>query len=71
MKKKRYLISHKPEKFQALNSGGITHILKIKTIKFFGLIKTIHEQSYIIPERANYTAYINHWDKLIETGKSF
>lgn len=66
---KTYLQSYEPEIYQALNSEGMTYILEVIEVRFFGLIKTRKKITYTIPDFHNSKGYFSHWDKLIETQK--
>jgi len=67
--KKTYLISYKPEMYQALNSNGTTHILELKTLWLWGMFKTQSETRYTVPHHADYNSFINNWNDLIKNKK--
>jgi hypothetical protein len=63
---KVYLLKYKPQRFQALNSGGFTYDLTTLEVKFFGLFKSEKEVKYTVPEHASIKTYTDHWDNIIE-----
>jgi len=62
---KKYLTGYKLNELQSLNTHGLCYTLKIKVVKFFGLIKRVHKQQFIIPYGNDTKAYEKFWDGLI------
>ena len=70
MFKKTYLESYRMDKLQPLNSGCWHFTLALKHVWFWGLFATKGATEYLLPDHHSFTKTTEHWDQLIENGKS-
>jgi len=66
---KRYLKSYECEMYQALNSSGVTYLLDIESVSWFGLSRKRQKIRYEVPFYSDLATYTAHWDELIKTQK--
>lgn len=63
--KKRYLISYKPTKYQALNSG-FSFDMTYEVHYLWGLVIKTETSIYSIPDHEPLSLFTDHWDDLIK-----
>ncbi len=63
---KTFLTGYCLDKYQALNSGGLTYTLFFEREYFFGIIKRKYQDKFLVPDHCNIKKFTDNWDELIK-----